>query len=372
MSYMHIRSANFPNVHVRLDGTGVTHPTDDGGGTVNCQYGAGPYETYTMINNADGTVSFQSMPFPNVFLRMDGRGVTQPRDNGSGIVNAQYTAGPYEKFILVTNDDGTSSLKASVFDNVFLRIDGSGVVSPVGPGAGVVNCQFGAGPYESLAICNSLTDDQVNAAIDRFVQAFPQQAAQINSNRQRIINACCPPFTSTAPDEFIKPAHSSFRLAGAAADLNPCDTAIRDVSLDVLGLVLSCAGLNFSGNVRQAVYQRVAASELESLRLEVQGLRTAWNQGRRAAATKVFSLIQKIWEVTDIFNMVWDAYYDEMDWWDWIVSGVKASAMIASWLLSDGLALIAEIVLLIFGLIDLGNHLVDAGRNCHFADEAMA
>ena len=82
MAYIQIRSANFANVHVRLDGSGVTHP-DNGGGTVNCQYGGGPWETYTRVNNADGTVSFQAMSFASVFLRMDGRGVTRPVDAGA-------------------------------------------------------------------------------------------------------------------------------------------------------------------------------------------------------------------------------------------------------------------------------------------------
>ena len=39
-----------------------------------------------------------SVRFPNAFLRMDGSGVTQPEGSGGGVVNCQFTAGPWEQF----------------------------------------------------------------------------------------------------------------------------------------------------------------------------------------------------------------------------------------------------------------------------------
>ena len=152
MSTVVIRSAAFPGVYVRLDGSGVTQPVGPGGGVCNCQFGAGPYETYNLINNPDGTVSFGATAFPNVFLRLDGAGVTKPADNGGGKANAQYTAGPYEKFRLVNNSDGSQSIASTAFANVFLRMDGRGVNAPVGPGGGIVNAQYTAGPWEKFFI----------------------------------------------------------------------------------------------------------------------------------------------------------------------------------------------------------------------------
>jgi hypothetical protein len=43
-----IRSMVFSNVHLRMDGTGVTSFSGSGGGTVNCQYGVGPWEKFTL------------------------------------------------------------------------------------------------------------------------------------------------------------------------------------------------------------------------------------------------------------------------------------------------------------------------------------
>lgn len=70
-----IQSTFFPNIYLRMDGTGVTSFTGSGGGTVNCQYGTGPWTGYKVRPQADGSYAFESVAFPNVFLRMDGTGV---------------------------------------------------------------------------------------------------------------------------------------------------------------------------------------------------------------------------------------------------------------------------------------------------------
>ena len=44
------------------------------------------------------------------------------------------------------------TLESAHFDNVFLRMDGNGVTSMTGPGGGTVNCQFGVGPWEKFKL----------------------------------------------------------------------------------------------------------------------------------------------------------------------------------------------------------------------------
>ncbi|MEU1661611.1 hypothetical protein [Streptomyces griseofuscus] len=84
-----------------MDGTGV--PTDiSGGGTVNCQSFIGPYEKFRARAQTDGSFSFESATFTNIFLRMvTGSGVTTATGPG-GTVNCQYNAndGGDEKFFL--------------------------------------------------------------------------------------------------------------------------------------------------------------------------------------------------------------------------------------------------------------------------------
>lgn len=152
--YASIGSNAFSNVYLRMDGTGVTQPTGPGGGVVNCQYTAGPYEFFTLNRQPSGHYTIGSVQFANVYLRMDGSGVTQPSGPGGGVVNCEYTAGPWEQFNLMRQPDGTISIGSVQFPNVYLRMDGSGVTQPTGPGGGVVNCQYTAGPWEQFLIIN--------------------------------------------------------------------------------------------------------------------------------------------------------------------------------------------------------------------------
>lgn len=66
-----ILSTTFPNVYLRMDGTGVTTWNGSGSGIVNCQFGAGPYEKFKVLPQADGSFAFASATFSNVHLRMD-------------------------------------------------------------------------------------------------------------------------------------------------------------------------------------------------------------------------------------------------------------------------------------------------------------
>ena len=147
-----IESAGFPNVYLRMDGQGVTSSTGSGGGTVNCQFGAGPLERFKIYYLPDGTYSIESLVFPNVYLRMDGQGITSFMGSGGGTVNCQFGVGPWEKFRIHYLPDGTYSIESAVFPNVYLRMDGQGVTSFIGSGGGTVNCQFGAGPWERFRI----------------------------------------------------------------------------------------------------------------------------------------------------------------------------------------------------------------------------
>jgi tyrosinase len=96
-----LASAAFPNVYLRMDGRGMSGYTDPGGGFVNCQGSVGPWEKYVVQPQSDGTVALASAAFPNVYLRMDGRGMSGYTDPGGGFVNCQGSVGPWEKYHLV-------------------------------------------------------------------------------------------------------------------------------------------------------------------------------------------------------------------------------------------------------------------------------
>jgi hypothetical protein len=142
-----IQGADFPGVFLRLAGQGVTDGNSSGG-VVNCQFGVGPFETFDLQAQPGGTFSFASTAFPNVYLRVDGRGLTSPRDGGGGAVNAQFDITDSARFRLEPRDNGTVAIGSVSFPNVYLRMDGSGVTQSVSPGGGTVNAQYTAGEYE--------------------------------------------------------------------------------------------------------------------------------------------------------------------------------------------------------------------------------
>jgi len=72
MPYNNIKSAAFPNVFLRMDGSGVTSFSANGGGTVNCQYTAGPWESFNIVQQSDGSVQIASGAFPDVFFEWMG------------------------------------------------------------------------------------------------------------------------------------------------------------------------------------------------------------------------------------------------------------------------------------------------------------
>lgn len=135
-----------------MDGSSVTSFNGAGAGIVNCQYGAGPYEKFVVRAYAGNQFAIESLQFPGVFLRMDGGYVRSFNGGGSGKVNAQFTAGPYERFALRQMSDEKYSFESVQFPGVFLRMDGNSVTTPTGSGSGTVNCQLGAGPWELFKI----------------------------------------------------------------------------------------------------------------------------------------------------------------------------------------------------------------------------
>ena len=143
-------SAAFPGVHLRMDGSDVTTWTGDGGGTVNCQSGLGPWERFRLEPQADGSVAVASVAFPGVYLRVNGSDLNTWTSDGGGTVNCQSGVGPWERFRLEPQADGSVAVASVAFPGVYLRADGSALTAWTGDGGGTLNCQFGVGPWEKF------------------------------------------------------------------------------------------------------------------------------------------------------------------------------------------------------------------------------
>ncbi|MFJ9690633.1 fascin domain-containing protein [Kitasatospora sp. NPDC101183] len=135
-----IQSASAPNVYLRMDGTGVVTPTASGGGTVNSQSGINVFAVFRLRPQPDGSYAVESVAYPNVFLRIEPGAISAGQPVG-GKVNCQASIGPSEKFFIVAQPNGTLSFLSAGFQNIYLRlVPGAGTT----PG-GTVNCQVGVG-----------------------------------------------------------------------------------------------------------------------------------------------------------------------------------------------------------------------------------
>lgn len=150
-----IESVHFPNVYLRMDGNGVAE-LPQGSGTVNCQIGAHPWEKFKFTKYDDGTYTIESLAFPNTYLRLDGKDVKSFANDGSGTVNCQAVAKEYEHFKLHKQEDGTYTIESANFPGVYLRMDATNFKNYDGGGGGVVNCQFGAQYMEKFRISADL------------------------------------------------------------------------------------------------------------------------------------------------------------------------------------------------------------------------
>jgi hypothetical protein len=146
-----IASAVFPNVYLRMDPHDVTKDSPIGG-TVNCQFSAGELERFNVHSLAKGSIAFESVAAPGVYLRMDGSDVKQVTEMGGGVVNCQFGTGELTEFKIVAQQNGALAIESSKYPGVFLRLDGRDVQHFMDSGGGIVNCQFGARGWETFGL----------------------------------------------------------------------------------------------------------------------------------------------------------------------------------------------------------------------------
>jgi len=124
-----IQSNQFANRFIRSDGTNV-----------NVQYGQGPYETWNLQQQTDGTFCIQNNQF-SCYLSLNGNGCTTMTGDGCGSVICQPSCQAWEKFKIIQANGGWG-IQSNNWPNVFLRLDGSSISSFNGNGGGILNAQY--------------------------------------------------------------------------------------------------------------------------------------------------------------------------------------------------------------------------------------
>lgn len=156
--YVLIRSAESPIRYVVLNGSGINKFESAGSGKVENLEGRFFPDTAVFILETfgDGTIAFKSAIFPNVYLRLDGSAAPAGTlvGPGFGIVNAQFGRRSYETFKIVPAPVGvprifpplhapTVAIESVAFPGRFLRLEA---------GTAVVNVQAVAAVFEHLEI----------------------------------------------------------------------------------------------------------------------------------------------------------------------------------------------------------------------------
>ena len=128
-------------------------------------------------------VTIRSFAFPDVYMRCDGSKMVTYTRSGGGTVNCQYKpAGTYEGYYLYPVGMKSSlappdskypvTILSACFKNVYIRMDGSKMTKYKGQGGGgVVNCQYDAFTYESFYLRNE-EDGTVSFQSVQFPHCF--------------------------------------------------------------------------------------------------------------------------------------------------------------------------------------------------------
>jgi phospholipase C len=139
------QSVAFPNRYIRLDYT--TCPSSNClCATANVQYSIGPWEKFNLIKQSNGTFCIRANDNNNVYLSFDGSGCTAPNGSGCGIVSAIYSTdnscSGKEAFRFINLYNGKYGIASDWQPQAYLRLNGSNISSPQSNGGGVVNGQY--------------------------------------------------------------------------------------------------------------------------------------------------------------------------------------------------------------------------------------
>lgn len=123
-----IRSKLFGG-YISLNGTGLTcYRLEPYRGTVRTTEHVKSWETFNVHHNDDGTISFESSAFPDVYLSLDGSDVTPGvlYGDGGGSVASQVGIKAWEKFRIGRQDCATPTVtvESAAFPGRYLRTSG--------------------------------------------------------------------------------------------------------------------------------------------------------------------------------------------------------------------------------------------------------
>lgn len=193
--------------------------------------------------------------------------------------------------------------------------------------------------------------EHIAEAVDTLAKWFPEEAANLASNRNAIIKHIL---------EGTEPALGS---GLAEPEFTPCEEACAAVTVDVIFFAMGLVGLHVSNQERitRAVIQELGGPTLRGFARAIHNFSTA--DGAYNKAKALFTLMGQIYRAGG-FRAAFKVVKQEMTTWEWIKTGVIAVAQITAWFATDGAAFVAEAALSIMSAEQLIEDAVKAGKAC--------
>ncbi|KAJ8046630.1 hypothetical protein HOLleu_05373 [Holothuria leucospilota] len=137
------------------------------------------------------------------------------------------------------------------------------------------------------------------------------------------------------------------------------------ILIEAVLLVMSAVGISVSPSA--SVIRKTVDETAESIRSSSQLQRAletfveAWDAAGNnptKMATALFNLIKDSYSAGILWNII-KSLCSNMAWYDWVETSAKVSAMIIAALATDGVALIAEIALVVFSAVDFARKIAN-------------
>lgn len=210
-----------------------------------------------------------------------------------------------------------------------------------------------------------LSRTQVEQALDKVREWFPEEAENISRNKELIIDHIVndKPPKSDSPLRLIEPAIHAERERLEIASLTACEEACGMVAFDVVMFVFGLIGLHVSNQERlaRALLRELGPDTLRGLSRAIHNFSVA--DSATAKAKALFAIMGGIWNAGG-FKAALKVAKDEMSWWDWMKTGVIAVAQLTAWFATDGIAFVAEAALSVMSAEQLIEDSVKADNAC--------
>lgn len=124
-----------------------------------------------------------------------------------------------------------------------------------------------------------------------------------------------------------------------------CIAAIVTCVIDVVSIVLQAAGVpeSVTKDAAEAIVADIPTEALTGLEQDILALEQADSLTDKAKA--IFTIFSGVYKVTGI-RQILGAIEHNMAWYEWVLMGTVITAQVTAWVATDGIAAIAEIVIL--------------------------